>query len=76
MLQINDQAANASSQSFTTLAAGTYNLEIRAAGTATVVLPVPAVTLQGGKVYTLYAKVVLAGTGTQALGIGTIVHNE
>jgi hypothetical protein len=72
----NDQAANASYQSFTTLAAGTYNLEIRAAGTATVVLPVPAVTLQGGKVYTLYAKGFLAGTGTQALGVGTIVHNE
>jgi Domain of unknown function (DUF4397) len=70
----NDQAANASLANFTTIAAGTYNLEVRAAGTSTVVLPA-AVTLEGGKVYTLYAKGFLAGDGAQALGVGTVVHN-
>jgi hypothetical protein len=72
----NDQSANASYQSFTTIAAGTYNLEVRTAGTSTVVLPVPAITLEGGKVYTLYAKGFLTGTGTQSLAIGTVIHNQ
>ncbi|QEC66022.1 DUF4397 domain-containing protein [Panacibacter ginsenosidivorans] len=71
----NDQSTNTSYQSFATLAAGTYNLEVRAAGTSTIVLPVP-ITLEGGKVYTLYAKGFLTGTGTQALGVGTVVHNQ
>jgi hypothetical protein len=35
--------------------AGTYNLEARLAGTDTVVLPVPGVTLEAGKVYTILA---------------------
>ncbi|CAN5469490.1 hypothetical protein BH10BAC2_BH10BAC2_23810 [soil metagenome] len=72
----NDQSANASYQAFTTIKAGTYNLEVKAAGTPTVVLPIPSITLEGGKVYTLYAKGFLAGTGTQALGVGTVVHNQ
>lgn len=72
----NDQSSNASFQAFTTIKAGTYNLEVKAAGTSTVVLPIPSITLEGGKVYTLYAKGFLAGTGTQALGVGTLVHNQ
>lgn len=72
----NDQETNTSLATFTTLAAGTYNLEVRAAGTSTVVLPVPSVTLEGGKVYTLYAKGFLAGDGALALGVGTVVHNQ
>lgn len=72
----NDQSANPSYQSFTTIKAGVYNLEVKAAGTSTVVLPIPSITLEGGKVYTLYAKGFLAGTSTQALGVGTVVHNQ
>jgi Domain of unknown function (DUF4397) len=72
----NDQATTTSLAAFTTIAAGTYNLEVRAAGTATVVLPVQSVTFEGGKVYTLYAKGFLAGSGVQALGVGTVVHNQ
>ena len=37
------------------VAAGTYDLEARLAGTGTVVLSVPGVTVEEGKVYTVYA---------------------
>ena len=42
--------------------AGTYDLEVRLAGTSTVVLAVPGVTLQDGKVYTVFAEGLAAGT--------------
>ncbi len=55
---------------FTPLDAGTYNLDVRVAGTSTVALVLPPVTLQAGKIYTVFAKGFLAGTGAQALGVG------
>ena len=73
----NDQESNTGYQSFVTIAAGTYNLEVRSAGTSTVVLPIPSLTLEGGKVYTLYARGILGATGsTQPLSVGTVVHNQ
>jgi hypothetical protein len=60
---------------FTPLAAGTYNLEVRVAGTSTVVLPLPNITLQAGKIYTVFAKGFVGGSGTQALGAQIIVNN-
>ncbi|MCS6841327.1 MAG: DUF4397 domain-containing protein [Roseiflexus sp.] len=53
---------------YTPIPAGTYNLEIRLAGTNTVVLSVPGVNLRAGKVYTAYAFGLVGGTGNQALG--------
>jgi hypothetical protein len=41
--------------------AGTYNLEVRAAGTTTVALPIDGVQLQAGKVYTVLAVGLLNG---------------
>jgi hypothetical protein len=61
---------------FTPLDAGTYDLEVRVAGTNTVALPLPGVTLQAGKIYTVYAKGLLGGTGAQALGAGVIVNSD
>jgi len=43
------------------LAADTYNLEVRAAGTETVALDLPGVTLEDGKVYTAFAVGLLEG---------------
>lgn len=61
---------------FTPLNAGVaYNLEVRVAGTSTVALVLPPVTLQAGKIYTVFAKGFLAGTGAQALGAEIIVNN-
>jgi hypothetical protein len=60
---------------FTPLAAGTYNLEVRVAGTSTVALTLPPITVADGKIYTVFAKGFLTGTGTQALGAEIIVNN-
>ena len=42
--------------------AGTYNLEARVSGTDTVALSLPGITLEEGKVYTVYAMGFAAGT--------------
>lgn len=60
---------------FTPLDAGTYNLDVRVAGTSTVALVLPAITLEAGKIYTVFAKGFLGGTGAQALGAEIIVNN-
>jgi len=53
---------------FTPLPAGTYDLEVRLAGTGTVVLPLPGITLRDGVIYTVFARGFVGGTGAQALG--------
>jgi Domain of unknown function (DUF4397) len=64
---------------FTPLAAGTYNLEVRVAGTippaSPAVLLLPNIQLTAGKIYTVFAKGFLTGTGPQALGAQIIVNN-
>jgi hypothetical protein len=59
---------------FTPLDAGTYDLEVRVAGTSTVALDLDPITLQAGKIYTVFAKGFLAGAGIQALGAQIIVN--
>jgi hypothetical protein len=63
------------STAFTPLDAGTYNLEVRVAGTATVALTLPPITLVNGKIYTVFAKGFLAGMGAQALGAEIVANN-
>ncbi len=60
---------------FTPLDAGSYDLEVRVAGTATVALDLDPITLEAGKIYTVFAKGFLGGTGAQALGAEIIVNN-
>ena len=60
---------------FTPLDAGTYDLEVRVAGTTTVALDLDPITLTAGKIYTVFAKGFLTGTGTQALGAQVISNN-
>ena len=60
---------------FSPLDAGTYNLDVRVAGTGTVALVLPAITLEAGKIYTVFAKGFLGGTGTQAL-VAEIIINK
>lgn len=59
---------------FTPLDAGDYNLDVRVAGTSTVALTLPTITLQAGKIYTVFAKGFLGGSGAQALGAQIIVN--
>lgn len=60
--------------SFTPLDAGDYNLDVRVAGTSTVALVLPKITLESGKIYTIFAKGFLGATGVQALGAEIIVN--
>ncbi len=60
---------------FTPLDAGTYPLQVRVAGTSTVALELGSITLQAGKIYTVFARGLLNGSGDQALGASIIVNN-
>lgn len=60
---------------FTPLDAGTYPLQVRVAGTSTVALELGNITLQAGKIYTVFARGLLNGSGDQALGASIIVNN-
>jgi Domain of unknown function (DUF4397) len=59
---------------FTPLAAGDYDLEVRVAGTQQVALDLDKITLQAGKIYTVFARGFLNGAGAQALGAEIIVN--
>jgi hypothetical protein len=61
---------------FTPLDAGTYDLQVRVAGTTTVALNLPGITLEAGMIYTVFAKGFLNGVGQQALGAEIIVNNQ
>lgn len=60
---------------FTPLDAGTYPLQVRVAGTSTVALDLGNITLDAGKIYTVFARGLLSGSGNQALGAAIIVNN-
>lgn len=60
---------------FTPLPAGAYDLEVRLAGTSTVALDLAPITLDNGKIYTVFAKGSVAGSGATALGAEIIVNN-
>jgi len=61
--------------SFIPVDAGSYNLEVRLANTLTVVLPLPGITLTAGKIYTVFAKGFVGGSGTQQLNAEIIANN-
>jgi hypothetical protein len=71
----NDQGTNTSVINFTPVDAGSYTLEVRAAGTTPAILTIPNVALTAGKIYTVFAKGFLGGTGAQALGAQIIMNN-
>lgn len=54
--------------SYLVLDGGSYNLEVRAAGTTTVALPLDGVKLEAGKIYTVFA-VGLLGDAKSPLGV-------
>lgn len=61
---------------FTPLDAGTYPLEVRDETATTTVLSLGDVTFEDGKIYTVFARGLAAGSGNQALGASIIVNNE
>jgi hypothetical protein len=64
------------STSFTPLDAATYDLQVRVAGTTTVALELPGIILEDGKIYTVFAKGFLSGTGQQQLGAEIIINAQ
>ncbi len=70
-----NRTITASQQAFTPVDAGTVFLQVRPAGTPDPVLDSIRVTLDAGKIYTVFAKGFLGGTGAQALGAEIITHN-
>lgn len=58
---------------FTPLDAGMYHLQVRLAGTSTVVLDLPSINLGDGMIYTVFAKGFVAGSPD--LGAEIIVNN-
>jgi hypothetical protein len=63
-----NQTSATANQAFAPVDAGTYDVEVRLAGTTTVVLSLPGIELDPGKIYTVFAKGLVSGTGDQALG--------
>ena len=61
---------------FTPLDAGMYDLQVRLAGTSTVVLDLGSVDLQAGNIYSVFAKGFVQGDGDKALGAQIIVNNQ
>jgi len=59
---------------FLPLGSGTYDLQVRLQGTDTVVLDLPGIMLEDGKIYTVFAKGFVAGEGKQALNAEIIVN--
>lgn len=59
---------------FTPLPAGTYDLQVRLQGTETVVLYLPGIMLEDGKIYTVFAKGLVSGSDATALGAEIIVN--
>ena len=60
---------------FTPVDAGTYDLEVKLNQGGTVVLPLNGIKVDAGKIYTVFAKGLVAGQGAKALGAEIIVHN-
>lgn len=59
---------------FSEVDAGTYDLKINLAGTIVTVAQSPGYTLQNGKSYTVFAKGMSGGSGSQAVGLGVVMH--
>jgi len=59
---------------FTDVNAGTYDLKINHAGTAVTAASLPNFVLQSGRVYTVFAKGLVSGSGAQALGLEVVIN--
>ncbi|MBL0176066.1 MAG: DUF4397 domain-containing protein [Ignavibacteria bacterium] len=59
---------------FLPLNAATYDLQVRLAGTSTVVLDLSGIRLDNGRIYTVFARGLVAGSGNTALNAQIIVN--
>lgn len=66
-------ATASANQNFSPVPSGTYTFDVQANGSS--VLNLPNIVLQAGKIYTVFAKGLVGGTGSQALGAQIVLHN-
>ncbi|HEX6913738.1 MAG TPA: DUF4397 domain-containing protein [Chitinophagaceae bacterium] len=71
----NDIAASGMYHAFTEVDAAGLTLQVKLAGTSTVLATLPPLTLVAGKIYTVVIRGFNGGTGSQALGVELITHN-
>jgi len=67
------QATASANQNFTPVTAGTYTFDVQVNDAS--VLTLSNIVLQEGKIYTVFAKGLVSGTGSQALGAQIVTHN-
>ncbi len=67
------QSSATANQAFAPVDAGTYKFDVRVAGSTTSVLTLNNITLQAGKIYTVFANGIVGGS--PALGAQIILHN-
>ncbi len=72
----NGIATQPSQGDFITLKSGTFNFTVQKTGAADVLVPATSLTLNGGKIYTLYLRGFVAGSGPQTLTLDTLLHNQ
>jgi hypothetical protein len=60
---------------FISIDAGEYTLDAMVAGSSVVAITVTGITFEAGKIYTVYARGSLGGSGNSALGASIIVNN-
>ena len=70
-----NQSTATANQGFTSMAAGNYTFEVRNASNNAVVFTTPSITLQAGKIYTIYTRGIPGASGNQALNVSVITHN-
>lgn len=68
------QTSASANQAFTPVDAGTYNFDVRVAGTTTSVLSLTGINLQAGKIYTVFARGIV-GSSSTPLNASIITHN-
>lgn len=61
---------------FITLKSGTFSFTVQKSGTTDVLIPATSLTLEGGKIYTLYLRGFMGAIGPQTLVLDTILHNQ
>jgi hypothetical protein len=72
-----DNVTTGSKAAFKTMDAGTYTIGVRLAGSnpsIPAIVTVQNISIEAGKIYTIYAKGLVTGSGPNALGAGMIIN--
>lgn len=71
----NDQENNSTLNKFISLKSGVYNFEVRNSTDSTILHSMPGISLESGRVYTIYVRGFSGGTGVEAFTTSMIINN-